>query len=278
MLKWKRGGFVVAGDVMTQRMFDAWVETDGRSALRDAWKRTPNPWFFGRRRARRRLSREAQKAFASRGTFAGMLKKQLDQLPLLVRSCAIIVRRSGYSTLNTTDGNRGICTVPRGVVLNDFKVQLARELLKLPQVRGFDGLTERVLAAAAADAETALFAWVVKGNPVVDATGRGLVIAADADFRWKISGMDGHYYYAYSTEEKIDLAARKECKRFISQIQESLKGQSVYLKRLSGGEVADIAEALQLRRILEAGTESTGARVRSRLSRDPGSEMVLDVR
>ncbi len=277
MLKWKRNEFVVVGDVMTRGMFDAWADEEGRAAFREALKQTPNRWFFGDRRARRKLHKEASIAFGSRGTFAGMMKKQLDQLPLLVRACAIIIRRSGYQTLNTVDGNRGLCVVPRGVVQKDFKAQLLRELIDLPQVRSFRGLTERVVTAAAVEAEAVLFDFLVKGAPLVDATGRGLIIDVDRDFRWKVNGADGHYYYAYSTEEKVDLAAKKECKRFVTSMQESLKGQSVYLKRLSGAEVADVSEALQLRRLLEASTESTGARVRSRVSTGSGNELVSDI-
>lgn len=276
MLKWKRIEFAVTGEIMTRNMYDTWVDEGGRAALRDVLKRTPNRWFFGDRRARRHLHKEAKAAFNPRGTFAGMMKKQLDQLPLLVRGCAIVIRRSGYQPLNTVDGNRGLCVVPRGVLQKDFKAQLARELVDLPQVRSFGGLTERVITAAAAEAEAILFDFLEKGNPLVDSSGRGLIIGVDRDFRWKVNGADGHYYYAYSTEERIDLAVKKECKRFVSSMQESLKGQSVYLKRLAGNEVADIAEALQLRRMLGASTDSTGARVRTRTS-EAGTALVSDV-
>jgi hypothetical protein len=276
MLKWKRGEFVVRGDLMTRTMFEFWIGEDGRAALREAKRRTPNRWLFGDRRARRLLHSEARTAFGPRGTFAGMLKKQVDQLPLLVRGCAIIIRRSGYQTLNTIDGNRGLCVVPRGVLIKDFKAQLLRELVDLPQVRAFSGLTERVISAAASEAEALLFDALTKSVPLVDSSGRGLIIAVDREFRWKINGTDGHYYYAYSTEEGIDLAAKKESKRFVASMQESLKGQSVYLKRLTGAEVADIAEALQLRRMLEATTETAGGRVRSRVGTDARNELVFD--
>jgi hypothetical protein len=262
---------------MTESMFDTWADEDGRAALRDALRRTSNRWFFGSQRARGTLHKEAKIAFGPRGTFAGMLKKQLDQLPLLVRGCAIVIRRSGYPPLNTVVGNCGLCVVPRGVLLNDLKAQLQRELVDLTQVRSFRGLTERVITAAAAEAEAVLFDYLAKGNQLVDATGRGLIIDVDRDFRWKVNGADGHYYYAYSTEEKIDLAAKKEFKRFITSMQEGLKGQSVYLKRLSGAEVANIAEALQMRRILEAGAGSTGPRVRSRIGNGSAGELVSDI-
>ncbi len=276
ILKWKRCEFVVTRDVMTRGMFDAWIDADGRAALRDAWRRLPNRWFFGEKRARRLLRREAKIAFGQKGTFAGILKKHLDQLPLLVRSCAIIIRRSGYAPLNTIEGNRGLCVVPRGVVVNDFKVQLIRELVELPQVRGFRGLTERAVTAAAHEAEAVLFEYLAKGNPLVDSTGRGLIIDVDRAFRWKINNIDGHYYYAYSTQESIDLAPKKEGRKFIAAMQEGLKGQTVYLKRLSSVEVADISEALQLRRILEAGTSSTGPRVRSTMI-SSRNELVSDL-
>lgn len=273
MLKWKRNEFRITRSLMTRNMFETWVDEDGRAALRDLVRRTPNRWFFGELRARRRLHKEAKAAFAQGGTFAGMLKKQLDQLPLLVRGCAIVIRRSGYQPLNTIDGNRGLCVVPRGVLQRSCKVQLMRELTALPQVRPFRGLTERVLTAAAAEAEAVLFDFLAKGNTLVDATGRGLIIDVDRDFRWRLDGVDGHYYYAYSTEERLDLTVKKEYKRFMSSMQESLKGQSVYLKRLSGVEVTEISGALQMRRILDAGAESTGARVRPRVGAGSAGEL-----
>jgi len=274
MLKWKRNEFRVTSSLMTRSMFERWVDEDGRATLRDVVRRTPNRWFFGEFRARRRLHKEAKVAFERRGTFAGMLKKQLDQLPLLVRGCAIVIRRSGYQPLNTIDGSRGLCVVPRGVLQKSFKVQLMRELIALPQVRPFRGLTERVLTAAAAEAEAVLFDFLAKGNTLIDATGRGLIIDVDRDFRWRLEGVDGHYYYAYSTEERFDLAVKKEYKRFMSSMQESLKGQSVYLKRLSGVEVTEISGALQMRRILDAGAESPGVRARSRANAGSGIELV----
>ena len=275
MLKWKRTEFIVTGGIMSRTMYATWADQEGRAALREALKRTSNRWFFGEQRARGLLHKQARIAFGARGTFAGMMKKQLDQLPLLVRGCAIIIRRSGYQSLNTIVGNCGLCVVPRGLLLHDLKIHLTRELVDLPQVRGFRGLTERVITAAAVEAEATLFDFLAKGNPLVDASGRGLIIDVDREFRWKVNGADGHYYYAYSTQEGIDLAAKKEQKRFITSMQEGLKGQSVYLKRLSGAEVADIAEALQLRRILEAGSQSTGARVRSRVG--VGNELISEI-
>jgi len=275
MLKWKRTEFIVTGEIMSRTMYATWADQEGRAALREALKRTSNRWFFGEQRARGLLHKQARIAFGARGTFAGMMKKQLDQLPLLVRGCAIIIRRSGYQSLNTIVGNCGLCVVPRGLLLHDLKIHLTRELVDLPQVRGFRGLTERVITAAAVEAEATLFDFLAKGNPLVDASGRGLIIDVDREFRWKVNGADGHYYYAYSTQEGIDLAAKKEQKRFITSMQEGLKGQSVYLKRLSGAEVADIAEALQLRRILEAGSQSTGARVRSRVG--VGNELISEI-
>lgn len=277
MLKWKRTEFAVTGDIMTRSMFDTWVDQDGRAALRDAVRRTPNRWFFGQMRARGLLNKEARNVFGPRSTFAGMLKKQLDQLPLRVRGCAIIIRRSGYQPLNTVDGNRGLCVVPRGVLQNDFKVQLLRDLVDLAQVRSFTGLAERVVTAAAGEAEAILFDFLAKGNPLVDSSGRGLIIGVDREFRWKINGADGHYYYAYSTQEGIDLAVKKETKRFVADMQESLKGQSVYLKRLAATEVTNISEALKLRRLLETGGESTGARVRPRIGADASNELVSDI-
>jgi hypothetical protein len=121
-----------------------------------------------------------------------------------------------------------------------------------------------------------LFDFLAKGNPLVDTTGRGLIMGVDRGFRWKINNIDGHYYYAYSTEERIDLAAKKEGKKFIAAMQEGLTGQSVYLKRLSSGEVADISEALQMRRILEAGAVTAGPRVRSRVGSSK-NELVTDL-
>ena len=234
---------------MTRAKFDHWISEDGRPALREALRNTRQRWLFGNYRARRRLYRAARTAFRPRGTFSEALRKRANDLPTVVRSCALAIRRGAFGHMCTFDDDRAICVVPRTIVQNDFKVHMLRELATLPQVQGFRGLTESIIASAALDAEAALFENLERHAPLVDESGHGLIVEVDAQFPWKLGRSDGHYYYAWSNEERTDLTNRKDRKRFRASIDEMLVAQRVYLKRMSPGDVGDLRTAIDLRRL-----------------------------
>lgn len=143
--------------------------------------------------------------------------------------------------------------VPRGVVRHDYKALVIGELAGTPEARQFPGLTERMAAATTLEAELVFFNIVAKGRQLVDETGRGIIMGADRDFRWKLNGADGHYYYAASLQERTDLNDSRERRRFLAAMRELLQGQTVHLKRMQVEEIAETREAFRIRQTLGAG-------------------------
>ena len=256
---WKRGQFRVVGHPVSEDMFERWVTSEGRSALREALRSTRLQWCFGKARARRRLQRDVRAAFRPGGTFCAATVKHLNQLPVVIRACAVAIQRTGHRQLCTFDASAAIVVVPRGIVQNDVKVVLVRELTGLAQVRAFAGLTERVLAVMALDAEQAFFGYIAKGKQLVDASGRGVILEADAEFRWDLNGAEGHYYYASSLDERVDLTGGRERRRFLGSIKELFRGQTVHLKRMRPDEARETAEAFRLMQKLDGRARETAA-------------------
>jgi len=256
---WKREQFRIAGHPVSEEMFDQWVTGEGRSALREALRSTRMRWLFGSSRARRHLHRTVRSAFRPGGTFCAATVKQLNQLPAVVRACAIGIQRTGHRQLVTYHASAAIVVVPRGVVRNDIKVKLIRELATLPQVREFNGLTERVLSWAATGAECALFDHIARNRQLVDESGRGVILGGDGDFRWNLNGVQGHYYYGASLEERVDLTNNKERRRFLGGIRDLYQGQTVHLKRMRPDEARETAEAFRLLQKMDLRASETPA-------------------
>jgi len=251
---WKRGEFKVTRHPVTPPAFDSWLGGNGKPALREALRNTSQRWFFGETRARRRLYADARNAFRPRGTFSDTMKKRADELPVVIRSCAIAIRKGAFGHMSTFDSEHCLCVVPRAIIQHDFRMRMLRELSSLPQVQAFRGLTEDVVSAAAMDAEAALFQYLSRHTPLVDATGHGLIVDVDAEFPWKLGGSEGHYVFAWTSDERMDLASRRDRKRFLSAIAEMRDAQSVYLKRMSPADVQDLRTAIDIRRL--AGTRA----------------------
>jgi hypothetical protein len=255
ILGWKRGEFKVTRHPLTQVAFDHWLSRDGKSLLREALRNTRQRWFLGESRARRRLYGDARTAFRPRGTFAEALKKRADELPTVIRTCAVAIRKGAFGHMSTFDSDHCLCIVPRAIIQNDFRVRMLRELSSLPQVQMFRGLTEEIISAAAMDAEASLFACLGKKAPLLEETGHGLIVEVDAEFPWKLGGSEGHYTFAWTSDERMDLTNRRDRRRFLSAIAEMRDAQAVYLKRMSPGDVADLRTAIDLRRLAGQGRE-----------------------
>jgi hypothetical protein len=156
------------------------------------------------------------------------------------------------------------------MVQADFRSFLLKKLTEWPQVQHFRGLTERVVAAMAAEAEVALFNYLAKSNFLVDENGRGLIVEVDRAFAWRINGADGHYCYACSLYEdrKMDLTGRRERRAFLASIEEMARGQNVYLRRLRPEEIREVVDAFKLRRLAALATSQRKSARRER-SEDP---------
>ena len=264
-LGWKRDEFKVTRHPLTSTVFDHWLTRDGKAALREAVRNTRQRWFFGEMRARQRLFADARTAFRPKGTFADAMKKRADELPAVVRSCALAIRKGAFGHMSTFDPDHCVCVVPRAIVQNDFRAHMLRALSGLPQVRAFEGLTEDIVSAAAMDAEASLFRFLGKRSQVVDSTGHGLIIEVDAQFPWKLGGSEGHYVFAWTSDERMDLSGRRERRRFLSAISEMRDAQSVYLKRMSPADIQDLRTAIDLRRLAGSRTPGHSAHAKVRI-------------
>jgi hypothetical protein len=98
------------------------------------------------------------------------------------------------------------------------------------------------------DAEASLFQALGRRAPLVDAKGHGLIVEVDPEFPWRLGGSEGHYIFAWTSNERLDLTNRRDRRRFLSTISEMRDAQAVYLKRMSPGDVADLRTAIDLRR------------------------------
>ena len=264
-LGWKRGEFKVTRHPLTQAAFDNWISRDGKKALAEALRNTPQRWFFGASRARRKLYADARTAFRPRGTFSETLKKHADQLPTLVQSCALGIRKGAFGHMSTFDEESCVCVVPRSIVQNDFRVRMLRELSSLPQVQAFQGLTEAVISSAAMDAEASQFQALGTKAPLVEPRGHGLIVEVDPQFQWKLGGSEGHYVFAWTINDRLDLTNRRDRRRFLSAIAEMRDAQSVYIKRMTPSDIADLRTAIDLRRMAGGRTREHSAHSKVRI-------------
>lgn len=244
-LRLKKDGFRVARNLLDPHAFREWWKKEGKSVHYDMLLRTRARWFFGARRVRRRLRRAACRVFDRSAPFALDLERRLDEMPTLITRLGLAIRRRGYCDLYTVDDTRAVIVVPRGVVRNDVAAILTRDLSDAPSAAGFPGLARRLVPALAAEAEQLLFECVRRGHDAATTEGNSLLLAVDTDFRWRINGIDGHYYLGLETATDADLSDRRARKRFRAEIEESLRAQEVFLKRLDGVKRAAMAEPFQ---------------------------------
>jgi hypothetical protein len=244
-LKLKKDGYHVARNLIDSAAFRDWWKSEGRSIHYDMLLHTRARWFFGPQRVRRRLQRAARRVFDRAAPFALELEKRLDDMPSVICKLGLAIRRRGYRDLYTVESTRAVIVIPRGVVCNDFAAMLTRDLSESPSAAGLPGLARRILPALAAEAEALLFEHVGRGRDATDSDGKGMLLAVDSDFRWRINGTDGHYYLGLETEPGTDLGDRRARKRFRSEMGEMLRAQQVFLKRLDGVKRTAIAEPFQ---------------------------------
>jgi hypothetical protein len=242
-LKWTGEKFKITKQLLTNETFNEWASSEGRGVVEGALQKTRAKWFFGRRRTRHRLHREAKQALKSGEKFSIALKRDLDATPGVLRKIGVRIKQMRHKDLFSVDSTMALVVIPRAIARNEFTVFLTDALVTYPTLSRFTGLSKRVLAQVSEEAEQLFFNRVKKGTPYFHANGRAIVLEADPDFRWKMKGATGHYFCGYAIEEDKDLRQRKDLKRFKSEMKEFLFAQKTHLKQLKASEVAAIAEA-----------------------------------
>ncbi|MDH3197176.1 MAG: hypothetical protein OEO21_02955 [Candidatus Krumholzibacteria bacterium] len=245
-LRFKKGTFRIARLALDGKALADWAIHEGRSVHQEIYERTPVRWFLGRWRARQVLVRDARRALRPGAPFAVETERRLGQLQSVVRAVAAAIQRRGHRDLVTVEEERWLIVIPRAVVQSDFRAFLVKELGDAETLRALPGLARRALSALAAEAEVLLFRDLARGRDHVDESGRGALLGVDAEFRWRLGSVDGHYYYGHIGVRGADLGGRGRLRSFKSKMREVRQGQDVHLRRLPSHERAAIAEALRI--------------------------------
>lgn len=243
-LRWKKGEFKITAPLVSEAVFDEWLENEGRIVWRQERRWLKARWFYGWSRARRPLLRDVRTLFRPGGAIANSVKRRLDRLPFVIRTIGDFIIQRGHKDLYSLDESRALVVVPRALVENELTNYLITELVNLPPFVGFHGLPPRVFREVAGEAEQLFFDHFENGRQFVDDSGRGVIMGVDPEFEWQLSRLDGHYYYGYP-QGGTNLNRRQERSDFVSEMKEVLFGQSVYLNRLEPEEVATIADGFR---------------------------------
>jgi len=246
-LVFKKNRFKIVGQILTPTIFNEWVDREGKIVLFDVYKSQKCRWFFGRRRARKRLYKTVKKALMPQSPFAVLLEHHLNLFPLIIRRIGLIIKRMGFKDLYSADSSKALLVIPRGIAQHDFSRYLLNELVDSALLAEFWELSKRVIKYAALEADKAFFNCIAGGRICPDSEGKGLFIGADPDYGWKLNGMAGHYYFAYYALQDNGLAKKKNFNRFKSEMEEILNGQRIHLRRLEPHRIFDIAEAFRCR-------------------------------
>ena len=241
ILKLKQGRFQVARQILDNSLFDEWITGDGRGIMAGRYRDTRMRWFFGRRRARAQLVKELRCLLAPKSHFAGDIEQHVDELPMFIGKVGQAIRRRGCTDLVTSEGCRTVVAVPRGIVQHDYRLALIKELGDMPELRKYPGLARCVIGAMALDAEKVLFSETAK-KPLADTSGTGLLMDVDAEFRWRINEVDGHYYYGFTDDAEENLDDRRNLRRFRNAMKEVVHAQAVHLRRLQPHDRTALAE------------------------------------
>jgi hypothetical protein len=249
VLKWNGREFRITRQLANRNTLEEWLSEEGSLVLAEATRTTRVRWFFGKTRARRALINEVYRALRPDGRLSETLSRELTELPKLLRQIGSQIRRRKHRDLYTIDSSVAVAVVvvPRAVVVNELRVYLFDRLLRAHSLERFKGLPARILRDIAVEAEQCFFDFISSGKQYMHTNRRSLVLGADGDFRWRMNGIDGHYYCAYSADGSRDLARWRDKRAFDRGMKEVMVGQTVHLTRLRGDEVETIAEAFKTR-------------------------------
>jgi hypothetical protein len=247
VLKWTGSDFRITKTLADQRLLRDWIKTEGAIVLEDAVKATRARWFFGRWRARQVLLKDAATVLRPGGRFATALKRELDELPKLVRQLGLVIRRKKHRDLYTVDGGIFLVVIPRAITQNELTNHLIDKLVKAQALSRFKGLPIRVLREISIEAEELFFEYISGGKQYLHRNGKAVILGADGEFGWQMRNVDGHYFCGYTKVEEHNLTKRGDWKDFNKRLKEVILGQTVHLKRLKSDKIQEIAAGFRSR-------------------------------
>jgi hypothetical protein len=247
VLKWTGSEFRITRQLLDNATLNEWLEREGQIVLADTFRNTRMRWFFGRKRARYTLLNGARDALKPGGRFAIALKRELDELPKIVRKAGAMIQRQKHRDLYTNDETLSLVVVPRAIVRNELSLYLMETLMRADALATFKGLSLRVLREAAEAAETQFFEYIVGGKHFLHRNGKAMIVGADPEFSWHMGRLQGHYYCGYSSKDGRVLHNRRDMKDFQKEMKEVMFGQTVHLNRLEFDEIRTIAKTFTTR-------------------------------
>lgn len=251
ILKWTGSEYRFTRSLADNGTLQDWLQQEGSLVLEQTFRETRVRWFFGRARARANLLNDARQALKPDGRFAQTARRELGELPKLIRQIGTQIRRKKHRDLYTVDNAVTVVVVPRAIALNELTIGLVNKLVRSHSMARFKGLPARILREIATDAEQTFFEYICGGKQYLHTNRRALVLGADAEFSWQMSNVNGHYYCAYSTDESRDLARRQDARAFSEEMKEVMVGQTVHLNRLGPEDIQNIARSFQMTRAAE---------------------------
>jgi hypothetical protein len=247
VLKWTGSEFRITRQLLDNAALDKWLAQEGQIVLAATVRQTRMRWFFGRKRARAALLNGARDALKPGGRLAIALKRELDELPKIVRKTGTMIRRQKHRDLYTNDETVSLVVVPRAIVRNEVTIHLMNTLMRTDSLARFKGLPARVLREAAAQAEVQFFDFISGGKSFLHRSGKAMIIGADPEFGWQLGSLQGHYYCGYSSKDGRILHNRRDMKDFQNEMKEVMYGQTVHLNRLDAEQIRSIARAFTAR-------------------------------
>lgn len=246
VLKWKGSQFRIVRQPLTGEAFAGWIKSDGRKVHERTAKEMTCHWFFGRKRAKRLLLQKARFMMKPGGEFSRALKTVLDELPTILRTLGILIKKREYRDLYSADAAMALVTIPRAIAQGEFSRHLEEKLAVFPGLVRYEGLVKHVLAVTGKEAEGLFFRAIEKGEQYLYDKGQSIVLGVNTAFSWRLANVDGHYYIGYAGKNGKDLTNKKDARKFKSEMTEILAGQERHLKRLNLDERAAVAHALRV--------------------------------
>jgi hypothetical protein len=244
-LKWKAPQFRVVRQPLTKEIFGAWIDSDGRPVFERALDGMRCRWFFGRSRAKRSLFNNAKLVTKPDAEFCRAVKKTLDELPILLRKIGILIKKREHRDLYSADATMALVVIPRAIAQQEFTVFLLENLAVVPGLVRYEGLARHILRAIGTEAEELFFQAMRKGEQYLHQTGQSIILGVDPEFGWRIKGVNGHYYCGYAGKNGQDLTKKKDLRKFKSEMEDVVTGQSIHLSRLKPADRVAVASALQ---------------------------------
>lgn len=236
--KWSAKGLRLIGELLEPGDVDSWFSSEGGDSFTETMKRLPLPWFFGHTRAKNRIVRDISKGLKQSATFRASLEAELEKLPWIIGRASTLIRAKFPGIFTDTSEEVSheepdwLGVIPRVIVLELYTWWLRKELSDAAELAHYTGLSDYYLKNKAVAAERSFSHFVKNKNYHVIDTDK-MILNIDLDYRWITDGLPGHYYFARSFQDEINLKRRRHRKRLQKRFDERLQQMRARLGKMS---------------------------------------------